>query len=144
MDPLQALIEGEQVNPPHVLHVPYGLSLEVAVDLGIPVQSIESPSHAIRADLEADGNARVTLVGEVTELDRDIVLTITLKEEAACAARVGRGPGSDAFVAVTLQPHFDEANLDETRPAKCSSCSIAPVRCAAIRSSRPGTPWSCV
>ena len=33
-DPLQAMIDGEALNPPHVLHVPYGLSMDVEIDLG--------------------------------------------------------------------------------------------------------------
>ena len=47
MDPIEAAVDGDAINPPHHLHVPYGLAMEVKVALGQPVGSISSPSHAI-------------------------------------------------------------------------------------------------
>jgi len=108
MDPLQAMIEGEQVNPPHVLHVPYGVAFEMEVDLGLPISAIESPSHAIRVKLDEGEKAHVSLESGVTELDRDIVVQIALGREPMPSAQASKGPADHTFVAVTLQPQFDE------------------------------------
>ncbi len=109
-DPLQAMIEGEQINPPHVLSVPYGLTLEMDVDLGLPVTAIESSSHAIEAQMDEEGRGTVRLAAGITELDRDIVLQITLGREPTPSAQACSGPGGDTFVAVTLQPQFDDVD----------------------------------
>jgi Ca-activated chloride channel family protein len=48
MDPLEGMIDGDALNPPKALQVPYGLTLEVDVDLGKKINSITSPTHAVR------------------------------------------------------------------------------------------------
>ncbi len=107
-DPLQAVIEGDQVNPPHVLHVPYGLSFETDVRLGLPVRSIECTSHQAQVDLREDGTGIVRLAEGVIVMDRDIVLNIALGKEPKPRALAGQGPNSETFVAVTIQPEFEE------------------------------------
>ena len=49
MNPIDAAIEGDALNPPHVWGVPYGLSMEVDVDLRQKIKSITSPTHSISA-----------------------------------------------------------------------------------------------
>src|SRR3954469_17603310 len=47
-DPIDAAVDGDALNPPPVLSVPYGLTMELEVDLGKNLMAIESVSHAIR------------------------------------------------------------------------------------------------
>ncbi len=42
-DPIATLVDGDAINPPHVLSVPYGLSIQVDVALG--AASARSPAH---------------------------------------------------------------------------------------------------
>src|SRR3954467_3889723 len=46
-DPLDAMIDSDALNPPHVLSVPYGITMEVEVDLGRRLKAVTSPSHRI-------------------------------------------------------------------------------------------------
>jgi Ca-activated chloride channel family protein len=82
------------------------------INLGLPISGIVSPSHAIKVKLDEDKTANVSLQDEVTELDRDFVLQIRLGHEPMPTVQSVKGPGDHTFVAVTLQPQFDE--LDET------------------------------
>lgn len=118
MDPLEAMIDGERINPPHALHVPYGLAFDLDLDLGMPVRSIESPSHALRIVRHEDGKARVSLDAGITELDRDIVLQIGLGNEPRPRAQSDKGPGDHTFVAVTIQPQFDDVDEGPAAPAE--------------------------
>lgn len=118
MDPAEAIREGEKINPPHLLMVPYGMSLEVLVDLGLPLRHVESSSHHIVTNMEGPDRSSVTLAGGITEMDRDVVLTVTLVEEPAPVAQAGTGPNGDTFVAVTVQPHFDDVAPAAAQPAE--------------------------
>src|SRR5687768_3942248 len=72
-DPLEAQIDGDAVNPPHVRHVPYGISLEIDLDLGRGVTDIASPSHAIRMRQDDESFRRkITFGGGLAEMDRDV------------------------------------------------------------------------
>ncbi|ELR24909.1 von Willebrand factor type A domain containing protein [Acanthamoeba castellanii str. Neff] len=61
---------------------PYGLELDIAIEMPSPVLSVESPSHPIRFQLNGDTptKGRVTLATQETALDRDFVLMIQQKD----------------------------------------------------------------
>lgn len=107
-DPLQALVDGQALNPPHVLEVPYGLSLVTEVALGRPVQSIQSPSHAIAVSPRGENEYRITLATGLTETNREIVLDLNLRREQEPHAEVGLGPDGRTYVAVTFMPELEE------------------------------------
>ena len=113
-DPLEKLIDADAINPPHLLHVPYGLSMEVRIALGRPVASIESPSHGTLTRQESDDGYLVTLSAGMTAMDRDIVLNIGLEQDAEPTVQVGRQPDGEAFLAVTFMPEFE---LEDVAPA---------------------------
>jgi Ca-activated chloride channel family protein len=121
MDPLEGMIDAEALNPPKALWVPYGLSLEVDVDLRRKVNSIVSPTHAIRVTEMDDPESvshRVLLEGAQTQMDRDIVLTIDLAREHEPAAEVARGPDGAPYVAVSFVPEFDVDELTQPQPSE--------------------------
>jgi Ca-activated chloride channel family protein len=115
-DPLESAIDGDALNPPHALHVPYGLALEVDVDLAGPLVGITSPSHAIRVDENGDGVRRVTLAAGVTEMNRDLVLALELGKDPQPAVQVARGKDGDHFLAVTFLPDFDDLAPEQADP----------------------------
>lgn len=114
-DPIEAAIDGDALNPPHVLSVPYGLSMEVDVALGRELSRVSSPSHSINVINGEDGTCRVTLAGGIAEMDRDVVLLIDLKREHAPQVQAAPGREGETFLAVTFVPEFDEAELVERR-----------------------------
>ncbi len=112
MDPMEGMIDAHALNPPKALHVPYGLTLEVDVDLGRKIRQITSPTHTISVseNQNQDSTAsyhRVQLERAVTAMDRDIVLCIELAREHAPCAQVSRGIDGAPFVAVSFVPEFE-------------------------------------
>jgi Ca-activated chloride channel homolog len=113
MDPIEAMIDGDAMNPPHHLHVPYGLALEVDVALGCPTLAISSPSHTIVTKTADTDGHRVTLAGGLTEMDRDIILEIRLEKKAEPQVQIDRCSDGETFVAVTFIPEFEVEEYDE-------------------------------
>ena len=117
-DPLDAQVDGDALNPPHVLTVPYGLTMEVEVDLGRPVRRITSPSHPIAVAGGDEIRSTVTLAAGVTELDRDIVLSIELEKEHDPVVQVAQGKHGESYLAVTFVPEFDVDELLDPEPSE--------------------------
>ncbi len=121
-DPLSAMIDGDALNPPHVLSVPYGISVEVQVDLGRPIEAITSPSHRITVNPGRDMAGRyalVTLAGHgVSQMDRDVVLNVELEDEHEPVVQAATGPGGASYLAVTFVPEFDVDDLAAPPPVE--------------------------
>jgi Ca-activated chloride channel family protein len=107
-DPLEALRDAHALNPPHLLQVPYGLTLDVEIALNRPIRSIQSPSHAVASKELAEHEYRVCLSAGLTQMDREIVLDLNLGEEAEPKAESMIGADGRAYVAVTFIPQMEE------------------------------------
>ena len=107
--------DGERVNPKAWFEVPYGLTLNIDIAAGSPIRSIESPSHAIRTELDGD-RAKVTLAVREDALDRDFVLLVEPKESNKPLARVAREEDGTRVVMVTFVPAEDE--LEKAGPCE--------------------------
>ena len=120
VDPIDAMVDGEALNPPHVLCVPYGLTLEVDVRLAQRVKSITSKTHDVSVwTNEDDHSQRVMLVGGIAQMDRDVVIEIELAKEHEPSAQVARGRDArESFVAVSFVPEFDVSDLDQPAPSE--------------------------
>ena len=103
-------LDGDAVNPPKALKVPYGLDFEVAFDAGFPLESAESPSHALETLRNDDDSATVRLAEGETEMDRDVVLELALKRQPVPYAVGSKGPQDENFVTVTFFPEFEESD----------------------------------
>jgi Ca-activated chloride channel family protein len=121
-DPIDAAVDSDALNPPHVLSVPYGLSMELEADLGKNLTSIESPSHAIVArrgpregeapsEPSSAGMWNVTFAGTLAEMDRDVVLTLHLAREQEPFALAATSAQGERFVALSFLPEFDHDDL---------------------------------
>ena len=119
-DPLAAAIDGDVLNPPHVLSVPYGLELDVAAQLGPDVQQISSPTHAldVRRPQQTSDPWSIRFSGSLAEMDRDVVLVINLQRETEPQVQVAAGPDEAQYLAVTFVPEFDEAVMGEHRASE--------------------------
>jgi Ca-activated chloride channel family protein len=128
MDPIDAAIEGDALNPPHVLSVPYGFSMEMEIELGKLLAGVTSPSHAITPALgtlgAGGGEGRagkpitITLATTQAEMNRDLVLVLSLTKEQSPFALASRSSDGENFIAVNFLPEFEESELakiqDET------------------------------
>ena len=117
-DPIDAAIATDALNPPHVLFVPYGLSLDVEIALGHELKNITSPSHRITTRPTDDGLTRVNLTAGITEMDRDIVLLLELEKEHEPCVQVGRGKEGESYLSLTFLPEFNEDELLQPAPSE--------------------------
>lgn len=161
-DPLETEIDGDALNPPHAHHVPYGVTMDLAVRLGNEVRGITSPTHAITVDqprpeaaAESTGVWHVRFTGGLVEMDRDIVLEIALAAEPQPVVHVAAGPDEARYLAVTFVPEFELAADDPARNSEtvflldCSGSmhgeSIAQAKAAlelCLRSMSPGDTFN--
>lgn len=116
-DPVAVTVDADAVNPPHVPQVPYGLSMEVEIELGRKVLGILSPSHPLHVE-EGEAIQRVNFASGPVDMDRDVVLQIKLAREPAPFVQCAAGSASDAFLAVGFIPEFDVAELDQPQPSE--------------------------
>lgn len=105
--------ELDHLTPPTVIGaVPYGLSFELKYDAPQGVKSVNCPSHP--AQVEIDGNtARVSLMGDKIQLDRDVVVNVTLARPHEAGAIVARD--GDGTRAVMLNFYPDIATMGGAR-----------------------------
>ncbi|MGA2496830.1 MAG: VIT domain-containing protein, partial [Tepidisphaeraceae bacterium] len=120
MDPLEAMIDGEELNPPHAAWTPYGLTMELEVQL--PLVGIESPSHKIDCRKNAGDYWVVEFAGGMAEMDRDVVLELKLAKEQRPMAIFEETATGEKFLAVTFVPEFDEEGMDE--PARSETVFV--------------------
>ncbi|MBK8977740.1 MAG: VWA domain-containing protein [Planctomycetes bacterium] len=107
MDPLDALLEADAVNPPKSHAVPYGLSFEAELDLG-RAATVSSPTHAIRCEQQDGLRYRVALRDAAIAPDRSIVLDVALAGEDRPQARAEHGPDGARYVSVSFLPELPE------------------------------------
>jgi Ca-activated chloride channel homolog len=95
--------DGDRVNPPRQDAVPYGLTLNVEVDLGSRVSQIDSPSHQVRTTL-LEKKAIVTLSSDSVALDRDFVLLVKPEDAHRPVGRVAREADGTLSAMVSFHP----------------------------------------
>ena len=113
-DPLDAAIDGDALNPPHVLDVPYGLTLTADVRLGRRVRAITSPTHAVTVTGDDADGYRVLLA--VAAMDREVVLSVDLAADVGPHVQVERGTDNQTYLAVTFAPEFPEVAAGSPPP----------------------------
>ena len=117
VDPIDAAIDADALNPAHVLDVPYGLSMEVEIDLDKVVTGVSSPSHAIEARRGAKQTWMVNFAGGggAAEMDRDVVLNLALAKEQEPFALATTTAAGERFLAINFLPEFTEEDSIQTQ-----------------------------
>jgi Ca-activated chloride channel family protein len=117
MDEVDAAMEADALNPPHVLSVPYGLQLSAEIDLGLALKSVGSPTHGVRVE-RGDGETwKVSLAAGKTEMNRNVVLEAELSKAMAASGVIEDGiDPAEHFAAVTFLPEFETSELGEVQP----------------------------
>lgn len=85
----------------------HDVSLRVRLETGLPLGRVQSPSHAIVAQAEANGVWRVDLQAGATWPNRDFVVEFTRAPERSARAAVfvsATQPGADAHFLLTAYP----------------------------------------
>ena len=104
-DPIDAAIDGDALNPPHVLSVPYGLSLDLEIDLGKNLRGVDCRTHQVFVNGGVDGAKRtVTFVGGIADMNRDLVLNLELAKEQQPFALAATSAAGTPSVGKRLAP----------------------------------------
>jgi Vault protein inter-alpha-trypsin domain/von Willebrand factor type A domain len=97
----------EALNPPVAFSVPYGLELEVKLDMACRMSALESPSHPVSVETEAEGRrARVRLGERLAALDRDFVLKVRLAEPGKPRTSVETDASGRTAALLAFEPRF--------------------------------------
>lgn len=117
-DPLQAAIDGDVLNPPHVLAVPYGLEMQVRIKAGAEIEKVSSPTHGVNVARPATAaeDWDFSFAEKLVEMDRDVVLQLDLTRDPAPDVQVAKGPDDAHYLAVSFVPEFDLEDLGDHRP----------------------------
>ena len=84
---------------------PYRFDIDVAIDTGIPIQALTSPSHALAVDYENPGRAVIALSGEDrTAGDRDFILNYRLQGKAIESGLMLHRGDKENFFLLMAQP----------------------------------------
>jgi len=79
-----------RLHPPYAQSVPYGMEMRLTLSNATAFSAIESPSHPIRIEQLPDQRTTVSFAQESVQMDRDFILTLTLRDPYASQAWVCR------------------------------------------------------
>ncbi|MCG3192423.1 MAG: hypothetical protein DIJKHBIC_01670 [Thermoanaerobaculia bacterium] len=141
------------VNPPVAWRVPYGLELEVGLEMSGLLRGVSSPTHPVSLEIEGP-RATVRLAQRDVALDRDFVLLVKRSEPDGPQVVVEEGPDGESAVFLTFRPSFHESEAEEApaeliflvdRSGSMAGISIAEARNAlqlCLRSLRDGIDFN--
>ncbi|WP_437625469.1 VIT domain-containing protein [Sorangium sp. So ce1151] len=111
--PTDLVPDADRISP-EIARVDYGITLDIAFDLGREV-AIESPSHAIEVRREEGHRQRVALRSDRAALDRDIVLLAAGAPGVQAGLVCDRTPGQEGTFALTVVPDLFDAKRSPAR-----------------------------
>ncbi|WP_437680026.1 VIT domain-containing protein [Sorangium sp. So ce131] len=100
--PTDLVPDADRISP-EIAPVDYGITLDIAFDLGRDV-AIESPSHALAVRREEGYRRRVSFRSDEAALDRDIVLLAAGAPGVQAGVVCDRRPGQEGTFAITVVP----------------------------------------
>ncbi|MGK3965261.1 VIT domain-containing protein [Sorangium sp. So ce118] len=111
--PTDLVPDADRISP-EIARVDYGITVDIAFDLGREV-AIESPSHAIEVRREEGYRQRVALRSDRAALDRDIVLLAAGAPGVQAGLVCDRTPGQEGTFALTVVPDLFDAKRSPAR-----------------------------
>ncbi|WP_437930025.1 VIT domain-containing protein [Sorangium sp. So ce291] len=111
--PTDLVPDADRISP-EIARVDYGITLDIAFDLGREV-AIESPSHAVEVRREEGYRQRVALRSDRAALDRDIVLLAAGAPGVQAGLVCDRTPGQEGTFALTVVPDLFDAKRSSAR-----------------------------
>ena len=118
MNPVDAMIDGDAMNPTRAWAVPYGFALQMEIDLGRDLSNVHSPTHAIHSTKSDSGGCLITLATGLAEMNRDFVIVLDLMEEQAPTVQRTLAANGNTYLAVTFVPEFDDTMMQEFPPSE--------------------------
>ena len=102
----------DRIHPPYARNVPYGMDLHLTLTGADTFSAIESPSHPIRIEHLPEERVAVSFAQESVLMDRDFILTLTLRDPGVSQAFVCRDEKA-AFVQMDLYLAHREQSTSE-------------------------------
>ena len=118
MNLVDAMIDGDAMNPTRAWAVPYGFALQMEIDLGRDLSNVHSPTHAIHSTKSGSGGCLITLATGLAKMNRDFVIVLDLMEEQAPTVQRTLAANGNTYLAVTFVPEFDDTMMQEFPPSE--------------------------
>jgi len=113
--------EIERITPPYAGDVPYGLTLELALEMASPIRSVSSLSHPVEVTVDG-ANATVRLSARETVMDRDFILVCRTASPHQASVLAAESHGRDHLL-LTLFPDMPAAEPAPRQLAFLVDCS---------------------
>ncbi len=91
--------------------------MTIALDAGVSIESVESPTHRIRVTEEGEGRRQIALLDRTMKPDRDFVLRYRVAGEALKSALITHEDDRGGYFTVVLTPPEDLRRM-ERAPAE--------------------------
>jgi len=96
--------DSSRVNPPRAERAGHDISLEVQLNAGVPIQSLNSETHEIDTERTGDNSAVVRLKDQATVPNKDFVLKYQVAGETINDAILAHRTDRGGFFTLILQP----------------------------------------
>lgn len=90
--------------PPAGMRAGHDISLEVALDAGVPIDALSSKTHEVTVEHADDRRARVTLKDQATIPNKDFILRYDVAGKKINDALLTHSTGHSGFFTMILQP----------------------------------------
>ena len=90
----------------------HDVEIEVAIDAGVPIGSVESPSHRIGVARQGSGRAAVVLTDADTIPNKDFLLRWSVASEDPAVGALAHRDGVDGFFTLIVQPKGEVSAIE--------------------------------
>src|ERR1051325_7430372 len=97
-------IDSSRISPPRAERAGHDVSLEIQLDAGVPIQSLNSETHETEVERTGDNRAVVRLKDLATIPNKDFVLKYQVAGEAITDAILAHRTDRGGFFTLILQP----------------------------------------
>src|SRR5690349_15525291 len=97
-------VDNSLIDPPHASRAGHDVSLEVQLNAGVPIQSLNSETHETEIERTADNSAVVRLKDRATIPNKDFVLKYQVAGETINDALLAHRTDRGGFFTLILQP----------------------------------------
>ena len=96
--------DSSRISPPRAERAGHDVSLEIQLDAGVPIQSLNSETHETEVERTGDNRAVVRLKDQATIPNKDFVLKYQVAGEAITDAILAHRTDRGGFFTLILQP----------------------------------------
>lgn len=109
------VLDAGRVSPPVLkpgTRSGHDVEIAASIEAGVPIGTVESPSHRIRVDRRGSGRASVALIDEDTIPNKDFLLRWSVASETPAVGVLAHRDGVDGFFTLLVQPKAEVSAVE--------------------------------